>query len=186
MSNNSGGFKAIFLDRDGVLNASELRDGKPYAPRCYEDFKIYPEVGEALWRFKRNGYLLIVVTNQPDVGNGLVEKDIIEEMNASLVKALPIDGVKVCYHAQSDGCACRKPKPGMILQAALEFGVDLSKSYMIGDRKGDVDAGRAAGCFTVFLDHGYRASERPSVPNIPDYTVLTLNEAVNEILAAAG
>lgn len=186
MSNGSGGSKAVFLDRDGVLNAAELRDGKPYAPRRFEDFSILPGVEEALQRLRQGGFLLIVVTNQPDVGNGFVDRDVVETMNASLIKALPIDGVKVCYHAQSVGCACRKPKPGMILQAALEFEVDLSKSYMIGDRKGDVDAGHAAGCLTVFLDHGYRDSERPSVPNLPQYTVLTLNEAVNEILATAG
>lgn len=172
--------RAIFLDRDGVLNRTDVRDGKPYAPTRVEDFEILPHVGDALSSLKRVGFFLVVVTNQPDVGNGKVEREVVDKMHQGLMSDLPIDALKVCFHKQTDGCACRKPQPGMLLDAAEEFNIDLPNSFMVGDRAGDVSAGKAAGCRTVFVDLGYRSSERA-----PDADMITnsLPEAAERILS---
>jgi len=150
------GNPAVFLDRDGVLNFSEVRNGKPYAPRFFSDFKIFPEVPAALQKLKSQGYLLIVVTNQPDIGNGLVDIDEIRAMHELLWRELPLTDIRVCPHTRSDECSCRKPKPGLLLQAASTHNIDMAKSIMFGDRYGDMQAGYAAGCRAcVFIDRDY-------------------------------
>ena len=172
---------AVFLDRDGVINHSLVSNGKPLAPRRLEDFQLFDDVPQALSRLKDLGFLLIVATNQPDVGNGLVERDVVEKMNRILLNDLPIDAVKVCYHAQTAGCHCRKPKPGLLTEAANELNVDLANSFMIGDRWSDVDAGRSAGCRTIFIDRGY-SEPRPSDQ---DFDATSLEVAVKLIAARA-
>ena len=146
---------AAFFDRDGVLIRTNIINNKPYAIRKKEEFEIMPFAYEVLSSFKRAGYINIVVTNQPDVGNGLVERCFVDEINAKLKKKLPIDAVEVCYHKQSDGCECRKPKIGMFQRAMQSFDIDLSSSIMVGDRPSDILAGHRAGCFTMFIDFGY-------------------------------
>mgnify|MGYP001174467335 CR=1 FL=1 len=169
---------AIFLDRDGVLNHSNVRNGKPYAPTKFEDFKILSGTLEALNLLKKAGFTLAVVTNQPDVGNGKVKKATVDQMNAALTSKLPIDIVKICYHAQTDGCDCRKPEPGLILEAAAEMQLDLSKSYMIGDRWSDISAGKTAGCTTIFIDYNY--SEK--LVDQPNFKAASLTAAVETII----
>jgi len=153
--------KAVFLDRDGVINKAIIRDRKPYAPSTFDEFEIIHGVKKAVSSLKKTGYLIVVVTNQPDVGNGYVDKKIVEKMNKEMLNDLQIDAVKVCFHKQTDGCECRKPKPGMLLEAAQEYDINLTSSYMIGDRKSDIEAGIAAGCKTVFIDNNYILSEQP-------------------------
>ena len=153
--------KAVFIDRDGVLNKSKVINKKPYAPSTLEEFCILPDTVEPLIELKTENYILAVVTNQPDVGNGFLEKEVVEEMHQQLIDRLPIDIIKVCYHHQLEDCECRKPKPGMLIEIANEFNVDLQHSYMIGDRKSDIEAGIAVGCKTIFIDNGYDKSERP-------------------------
>lgn len=183
MHGKHGGPRAIFLDRDGVLTISEVVDGKPYAPHYRQNCVLYSEATRNIARLKQRGFLLIVVTNQPDVGNGLVDRAEVEAMNANIAEKLALDAVKVCFHAQGDGCDCRKPQPGMLLEAAREYGIDLANSFMIGDRKGDIQAGYAVGCRTIFIDRGYRESEQPCEPELADIYVTSLEEAVNEIIA---
>ena len=173
----------IFLDRDGVINRNEVRNGRPYSPETLEDFVILPGVPGAVERLRRAGYLIIVATNQPDVGAGKQDRHVVEAMHAQMRKAIDVDDIEVCYHVDSDGCDCRKPKPGMLLRAAQKHGLTLARSYMIGDRWRDVDAGRSAGCRTVFVDYGYENEPRPRQP---DFTVRSLAEAVPLILSAAG
>lgn len=156
----------MFLDRDGVINRSIVRDGKPYAPVSLDEFEILPGVVEALGMLRSAGYLNIVVTNQPDVGAGKLSRVTADAMSAYLVAQLPIDSVKVCFHTEDDHCDCRKPRPGLILEAAKEFAVDVSKSYMVGDRWRDVGAAHAAGCTAIFVDYSY-AERRPDAPYIP-------------------
>ena len=170
--------KAVFLDRDGVLNHSEVVDGKPYAPRKLDEFIIENEAYESTKLLSQAGFLLIVVTNQPDVGNGLVTHEIVQAMNQKLMEELPLDDIKVCFHSQSEKCSCRKPKPGMIKTAALEFNIDLEKSYMIGDRWSDICAGRAAGCFTILIERGYREKTEEQ----SNVSVSCMLEAVQNIL----
>jgi D-glycero-D-manno-heptose 1,7-bisphosphate phosphatase len=170
----------VFLDRDGVINRAIVRDGKPYPPRHSDELEILPGVPEALARLRSAGFHLVVVTNQPDVARGTQRREVIDAMHALLAAALPIDEFRVCDHDDSDGCVCRKPKPGMLEAAAREADLNLSDSFMVGDRWRDVEAGRRAGCRTVFIDRQYAEAR----PDRPDVTVGSLPEAVDWILAS--
>jgi D-glycero-D-manno-heptose 1,7-bisphosphate phosphatase len=147
--------RAVFLDRDGVLTRVVVRNGQPAAPLTLDEFAIEPQSLTALPALRAAGFLLIVVTNQPDVARGWVAREAVEEMHRRLRAALPLDDIKVCWEPDGPDNTCYKPKPGMLLAAAAEHGVELRRSFMIGDRWRDVGAGRAAGCFTVFIDRGY-------------------------------
>ena len=147
---------AVFLDRDGVLNRAEVREGKPYAPRRLCDFRMLPGTIAAGRALREAGFLLVVVTNQPDIGHGLVAPAVVEAMHARLRERLSPDAIEVCPHRQDEGCACRKPRPGLLQGAAARLGIDLTRSFVVGDRQHDILAGRAAGCYTVFVDRGYR------------------------------
>jgi D-glycero-D-manno-heptose 1,7-bisphosphate phosphatase len=173
--------RAVFLDRDGVINRATERDGKPYPPRTIADFEIYPEVPGACAQLKAAGFVLVVATNQPDVGRGTLDQAIVEKIHAHMISVLPIDRVEVCYHpghGQSN-CDCRKPKPGMLLRAAQALNIDLAQSWMVGDRWRDVGCGHAAGCKTIFIDRGYAEELRQK----PDFTVKNLAEAAEIILS---
>jgi len=171
--------RAVFLDRDGVLNEPVVRDGKPYPPADAASLQIYAGTAEALTRLKERGYLLLVVTNQPDVARGKMKRDTIEEINRRLRTELPLDDVLTCYHDDADDCDCRKPRPGLIKRAAQQYGIDLILSYMIGDRWRDIDAGANAGCTTILIDRGY--TERAPA-STPDLRVGSLSAAVDWIL----
>jgi D-glycero-D-manno-heptose 1,7-bisphosphate phosphatase len=151
--------RAVFLDRDGVVNRAIVRDGLPYPPGSLDELEVLPGVPEALRELKNAGFLLLVVTNQPDVARGTTTRETVEGINGALAHTLPIDRFYTCYHDTRDACACRKPKPGMLLEAAQALGVDLARSYMVGDRWRDIEAGTAAGCSTVFVDCGYREKQ---------------------------
>jgi D-glycero-D-manno-heptose 1,7-bisphosphate phosphatase len=170
--------RAAFLDRDGVINQAIVRDGKPYPPQTRKELVILPGVPEALARLRRAGYLTLVVTNQPDVARGAVAREVVDEINAALCEALALDAIYVCWHDDADRCNCRKPQPGLLLDAAREHDVDLGQSFMIGDRWRDVVAGQRAGCRTIWIDRGY--SEM--APAGPDYTTHALTAAVDWIL----
>jgi D-glycero-D-manno-heptose 1,7-bisphosphate phosphatase len=147
--------RAVFLDRDGVINAAVVRDGKPYPPASVEAVEILPGVADALAALKRAGYMLVVVTNQPDVARGTQTRAAVDAIHARLRAELPLDAVYVCPHDDADACHCRKPKPGLLLDAARDLDIDLAHSYMVGDRWRDIDAGIAAGCTTIWIDRGY-------------------------------
>lgn len=157
--------RAVFLDRDGVLTIPQFRDGRSFAPRSLSEFKVYPDAPLAVRRLREAGFLVVVATNQPDVANGLTRREIVEEMHRRLHEAMPLDAIKVCFHSKGEGCACRKPRPGMLVEASRELGIDLASSFMVGDRSSDVEAGRAAGCRAVFVDLGYMAEEPPQGPD---------------------
>ena len=173
--------RAVFLDRDGVINRALERDGKPYPPTTLAEFEILPEVSSACAKLKAAGFLLVVTTNQPDVGRGTLKQEVVEKIHAHMAAQLPIDRVEVCFHPGKglSDCDCRKPKPGMLLRAARELGIDLAQSWMVGDRWRDVDCGHAAGCRTVFIDRGY-AEELKSIPH---FSARNLGEAADIILS---
>jgi D-glycero-D-manno-heptose 1,7-bisphosphate phosphatase len=173
--------RAVFLDRDGVINEAPIRDGRPYSPATLAEFRILPGVPEALRTLDARGFVLIVATNQPDVGAGKQERDVVEAMHRRLMAELPLRDVVVCYHTDDAKCDCRKPRPGMLRRAAEAWDVDLRSSYMIGDRWRDVDAGRAAGCRTIFIDRGYTEP----LQQTPHATCRDLPEAAALILARA-
>jgi D-glycero-D-manno-heptose 1,7-bisphosphate phosphatase len=173
------GARAVFLDRDGVLNQALVLDGKPGAPRTVDEFVILPDAASCLEKLKRSGFALIVVTNQPDVARGLLSVADVEEMHRRLRLALPVDDVLACFHSEADHCQCRKPLPGLLIEAQRKYDLDLSNSFLIGDRWKDVDAGNAAGCKSVFIDYGYR--ERAPLTE-PAIRVASLREAADWIV----
>jgi D-glycero-D-manno-heptose 1,7-bisphosphate phosphatase len=171
--------RAVFLDRDGVVIEAQVRDGKPYSAEDAESMQIPAGTKDALVRLKESDYLLIVVTNQPNVARGTQTREAVDEINRRLQAELPLDDVLTCYHDDRDDCECRKPRPGLILRAAQQYTIDPSESYMIGDRWRDIDAGTNAGCKTILIDYGY--SERATA-SAPDARVGSLSEAVDWIL----
>ena len=168
---------AVFLDRDGVINRATVRGETPYPPQTLAEVEILPRVPEALEKLAKMGLPLIVVTNQPDVARGTQTRDVVESINAYLSERLPLTAVYACYHDNADACACRKPKAGLILDAAKAHDIDAARSFMVGDRWSDVAAGQAAGCTTLFMNLSYSKRERCS----PDYEVADLYEAAGII-----
>ena len=170
--------RAVFLDRDGVINRAFVRDGKSYPPAGLNEVEILPNVRSALIDLKSVGYLLIVVTNQPDVASGKTSKLVVDQINSHLEESLPIDEFRTCYHDDKDDCRCRKPLPGSFLDAAREHQIDLNHSFMVGDRWRDIEAGAAAGCKTFFINYGYQEKQ----PDFPDFIVSSLAEAAEIII----
>ncbi len=178
--------RAVFLDRDGVLNRAVVREGRPFPPSTVEAFELHDDVIPGCSRLKAANFVLVVITNQPDVGRGKQTRETVEAMHLKMQSALPLlDRIEICYHAgerYGDPCECRKPRPGLILRAADELKIDLAGSYVIGDRWRDVDCARAAGCRAVFIQRDYEESLR----ELPDLTVRNFNDAVNALLHDAG
>lgn len=166
---------AVFLDRDGVLIEAMVRGRKPYAAVLPEQVKILSGVAEACTLLRDAGFILVMTTNQPDVARGKISRQFVEETNADLARGLGLDDVEVCLHDNADDCDCRKPKPGLMTQAAVKLGIDLTSSFVVGDRWRDVEAGRNAGCKTVLLDYGYDEALKGQ----PDHVT-------NSLLSAAG
>jgi len=177
---------AVFLDRDGVINRVLIRNGVPHPPCHVEEFEVYEDVPDGCARLKAANFLLVVITNQPDVGRGSQSRKAVEAMNLKMRSALPLlDRIEVCYHAgehYGQPCGCRKPRPGLILRAAAELNIDPKKSYLIGDRWRDVDCARAAGCCAILIQRDYKEMLREA----PDFTVQNFNEAVTAVLRDAG
>jgi D-glycero-D-manno-heptose 1,7-bisphosphate phosphatase len=170
--------RAVFLDRDGVLNRAVVRDGKPYPPAGLDEFELLPGVEGAAAALRAAGFLVVVVTNQPDVATGAQRREVVEAMHDRLRAGGLCDDIRTCYHTEADDCACRKPKPGMLLEAARELQIDLPRSFMVGDRWRDVAAGKAAGCTTYFIDYGYAEARAEQ----PDAVVSSLADAARRIL----
>ena len=152
---------AVFLDRDGVLNEALVTDGRPASPRRVEELRVIETARTACTQLRAHGLLLLVVTNQPEIARGTLSQAEAESINDVLRREVPVDSVYVCAHDDAAGCQCRKPKPGLLLTAAAEWDVDLTASFMVGDRWRDIEAGERAGCTTVFID-GHYAERRPS------------------------
>lgn len=167
--------RAIFLDRDGVINKPIIKNGKSYPPNNLEEFEILPCVDKALKMLKNEGFLLIVITNQPDVGDGIQKKEIVDSFHALLLKNLPVDDIEVCFERTSP---CYKPSPKMILNSAKKYSIDCKKSYMIGDRWSDIEAGKSAECKTIFINNKYKEP----LKSIPDWTFFSLYDAAKQIL----
>jgi D-glycero-D-manno-heptose 1,7-bisphosphate phosphatase len=171
-------YRAVFLDRDGVLNRAFVVEGVSHPPTSLVQLEILPGVSESLALLRNGGFRLIVVTNQPDIARGQQTLERVTQINEALKNQLEFDDIYVCPHDDQDGCKCRKPRPGMLLSAAKAHSIDLRSSVMVGDRDRDIEAGRAAGCLTVFVDHGYGKPPQPPA----DLNVGSLLEAVSWIL----
>jgi D-glycero-D-manno-heptose 1,7-bisphosphate phosphatase len=174
--------RAVFLDRDGVINRNVLRGNVTHPPDRVEDFELLPSVVEAAQQLVEAGFVLVVVTNQPDVARGKQKREVVEQMNDIVRSALPVLDVLACYHDNADGCACRKPKPGMLLEAAQRWEIDLARSFLVGDRWSDVLAGQAAGCRTVLIANPFGGADRCR----PNHTAADLPAAADWIVTFSG
>ena len=174
--------KAVFLDRDGVINHTVFKMGKPRAPYTLEEFSFIDGVKEAVRLFKAHGYRIIVVTNQPDVARGWVAREQVDLVNGYVQNELQVDEVKSCFHTEKDTCLCRKPQPGMLLEAADRWGINLSESFMVGDRLSDIEAGQRAGCKSILVGSG---DETENSTCSPEYQCQNLLAAASWILATS-
>jgi len=157
--------KAVFIDRDGVINELINRDGGKYSPRLVKDFHMFPFVPGAMKQIRDAGYLVVIVTNQPDISRGFLKQEVLDEMHQIIRTLCQVDAIYVCPHDNSDACLCRKPLPGMLLEAASDFSIDLNSSWMIGDRDSDIQAGQGAGCRTIMIGPQHRQYSKPDKSN---------------------
>lgn len=170
--------KAVFLDRDGVLNHVVIKNGKPCPPSDLDNLQVFEGAKESINALKKANWLVIVLTNQPDVARNITSKKNVEKINSHLKLILQFDEIYTCYHDNDDFCDCRKPKPGMLVTASRKNNIILKNSYMVGDRWSDIDAGNKVGCKTIFIDYDYN-EKRPVNFN---YKVKSINEAAKIIL----
>jgi D-glycero-D-manno-heptose 1,7-bisphosphate phosphatase len=175
--------RAVFLDRDGVLNDSIVRDGVPRPPRSVAEFRLLRGVVEACASLRAAGFALVVVTNQPDIARGTQTREAVDAMNDRLAELVELDEICVCPHDDSDDCECRKPRPGMLLEAGRRLSLDMGGSVCVGDRWRDIEAAKRAGVTAVHVDRGYR--EEPVVVGA-DAVVPDLPRAVDWIRSRFG
>jgi len=168
--------RAVFLDRDGVINKVVTRQGMPCSPRSVKEFEWEDGVREAIAGLKEHGLILVVVTNQPDVARGKMTSETLKAMTQMIYSQTEADDVFVCGHDDSAGCSCRKPKPGMLLEAATKWHIDCDGSFMVGDGWKDMEAGQAAGCRTILLDRPYNKGV------VSDFRAKDLDQAVDIIV----
>jgi D-glycero-D-manno-heptose 1,7-bisphosphate phosphatase len=170
--------KAVFLDRDGVINKVVVRGNKPYPPSDLKEFEFTDNIKETLEKLKKEGFYLLIFSNQPDVARGKISIKDVELINEYILKNLPIDRIYCCYHDDADNCECRKPKTGMIMQARRDYNLDLKKCFVVGDRWRDIEAGKNAGCKTIFVDYGYDEGLKSK----PDFVVKEVRHIIKYIL----
>lgn len=174
--------RAVFLDRDGVLNEALVRDGKPFSPMTVAEVVVPTDAPGALAKLRAHGFRLIMVTNQPNIARGSQPREAVYAINRHLQELLRLDAAEICEHDDGDNCDCRKPKPGMLLRAAARDHITLTASFLIGDRWRDIEAGRRAGCRTVLIGDGYGETLKSPA----DAVVATLSAAADWILAQPG
>jgi D-glycero-D-manno-heptose 1,7-bisphosphate phosphatase len=166
------GRPAVFLDRDGVLNEALVRDGVPRPPQSLDEFRVLPGVTEACDGLRQAGFVLVVVTNQPDIARGTQTRAEVDRIHERLRRLVPLDEVCVCPHDEPDACACRKPKPGMLLDAAQRLDLDLARSASVGDRWRDIEAALRAGVTAIHVDRAYDepapVGAHVAVANLPE------------------
>ena len=171
-------YPAIFLDRDGVINEAIVKDGQPYPPRDKTEFQFCENIEGLMDFFSKQNFKVFVVTNQPDVKRGQTSLELIEEFNNIILKKFPlISEIYTCLHDDDDNCKCRKPLPGMVEFLAEKHSVDVTNSYLIGDRSKDIECGNNSGCKTIFIDRGYKET----LTSCPTLIVASLNEIITSL-----
>ena len=173
--------KSVFLDRDGVINKAYIKNGLPVSPNSLNELEILPGVRESIIKLKKLNFVCLVVTNQPDVSRKKIDKNSVIQMNNFLKNEIALDDIFVCYHDDSDNCNCRKPKPGLLLQAGKKWDVDFKKSFMIGDRWRDIQAGEKVGCKTIFLDYKYN-EKKPKKPDFVSDSLLNAAHIIEKLI----
>ncbi len=169
--------KAFFFDRDGIINKSAIKNNKPFSPRYPKDLVLNYELSNFIKKLKEKNYLIIIVTNQPDIKNGKLTNYSLKVINSKIQKYFLVDDIYVCTHGKNDNCMCRKPKPGMLKKAGKKWNIEFEKSYMIGDRWKDIEAGASMNCRTIYIDYNY---DEPK-PKLYDYKFNSISKMIKEI-----
>lgn len=169
--------KAFFFDRDGILNKSIIKNRKPYSPRIPQDLILNREVLSFIKKLKKKGFLIFVVSNQPDIKSGKLSNYSLKVMNSIIKKYFLIDEIYICPHGKNDNCECRKPKPGMLIEASKKWNIDLKKSFLVGDRWKDISAGTIMNCTTIFIDYNY---DEPK-PRNSNYNFINISKMIKSI-----
>lgn len=173
--------RVVFLDRDGVLNRAFPEGGTTRPPMSVAELELLPGVKESLARLRAAGFVLVVVTNQPDVARGKQTREAVEEINAVMRAELPLLDVFACYHDGADKCHCRKPKPGLLTDAAKKHDLDIDTAFLVGDRWSDIVAAHTAGCRAVLIETPFSNPERCRA----DHTATDIADATEWILKTA-
>lgn len=177
--------KAVFLDRDGVINR-KAPEGDYI--KSWDEFEFLPGVKEAIKKLNERGFLVIIVSNQRGIAKGVMTENDLKEIHSRMKSELKSVGAKVddiyyCPHDVGDNCNCRKPKPGLLLKAAKEWDIELSRSWMIGDQAPDIEAGKRAGCKTILIKDDLTTSNDADLNKIKaDLITTSLAEAVDKLL----
>lgn len=164
--------KAVFLDRDGVINPVVMKKGKPHPP-LPQDYEIYSNAPEALNALKKQGFLVFIFTNQPDISKKLITKEELNKIHQKVSQTLPIDEIVTCIHLEEDQCHCRKPKAGMLLYLQKKWDLDFNQSFVVGDRWRDIEAGAAVNCKTILIGDGYNEKKISADWNVKDIKEMT-------------
>lgn len=170
-------YRAVFFDRDGIVNKAIVRNGKPYSPQALDELELYEETCEFVSFLSKRATQAFVVTNQPDVARKKIDWDTLDSIHEAINANMNFTEIFVCPHDDFDRCNCRKPKPGAIFELAKKYKIDLKESFVIGDRWKDVVAGKAAGCKTIFVDWQYDETCNAN----PDFSVSSLLDCFNII-----
>lgn len=170
--------KAVFLDRDGVINLSKVINGKPIAPISITEFRLYPAIKKLLYELIKKKFKLIVVTNQPDISIGKIKIEELNKMHERIYQELPITDIFVCPHNKKENCNCRKPRPGMLKKAIKKYKISVKKSFIIGDRKSDINAGLNLNLKTIYIDRDYKEEK----PNKFDFITKSTKKALEIII----
>ena len=147
--------RAVFFDRDGVLNKLVFRDGNYYSPRNIDNFQLYNDAEKVIHKIKAKGFLALVVSNQPDIARGFLKKSVLNEMTKKIYDKLSVDDIFYCMHDDPDAAGCRKPATGLIIKAQKKWDLDLSQSIMIGDSEKDLGAAKNAGIKFILINRPY-------------------------------
>ena len=172
--------RVAFLDRDGVLTVPREVSGKGYAARSLSELQFYDDAAESVLRLKAAGFDVVIVTNQPDVSSGLITQPALDDIHDVVASYLKVDRIRTCTHLAVDGCRCRKPLPGLLVDEDLEKPLSFPTSWMVGDRDSDIGAGRSVGCRTIFIDRGWLGE----IGDKADLTAADLTHAVDAIVSA--
>lgn len=155
--------RAIFLDRDGVINKARFVNGKHLSPVLAEEVELYKDAKRSIRKLRKLGFLIFIVTNQPEISRGNLRAADSDEINAIISKEIEPEEIVTCPHDDSDGCSCRKPLPGMITGLIARYELEPSRCYLVGDRRKDIEAGLAAGVKSIQIDRGYPEGLSPAM-----------------------
>jgi D-glycero-D-manno-heptose 1,7-bisphosphate phosphatase len=171
--------RVVFLDRDGVVTVPREVSGKGYAARSISELQFYNDAAESVLRLKAARFDVVIVTNQPDISAGLITLSTLDDIHGVVATHLKVDRIRTCTHLAVDACQCRKPLPGLLIAEGVEEPLSFASSWMVGDRDSDIEAGRAVGCRTIFIDRSWVSETGEKA----DVTAADLAHAVDAIVS---